>query len=274
LNSNNNNNKINDNKETDEKILLTIRSNAANGDQVEKASKNAISKRSEKAINTLKAKPQLKELIKCSLEKGKKINLNELMEQLENIINENEKNKKKTLLNLIDFKKSGAAEDATDNFQFKVMDLGVLIEGDSITHCLDDDLKDLFWNIVKNSKSVVCCRCSPTQKAEVVGFVKKKSNEVTLAIGDGGNDISMIKMANIGVGIFGKEGYQAAFNSDYAISQFKFLKRLIFVHGRNSLLRNSYFIYFFFFKNVLFTLSQLWFCFFSGFSGHVINLYI
>jgi magnesium-transporting ATPase (P-type) len=192
------------------------------------------------------------------------------MELLENLILENEKNKKKTLINLIDFQKSGAGEAPAKNIQFKVMNLGVLIEGDSISHCLDDDLKDLFRNIVKNYKSVVCCRCSPKQKAEMVGFVKKKSNEVTLAIGDGGNDIAMIKIANIGVGIFGKEGYQAAFNADYAISQFKYLKRLIFVHGRNSLLRNSYFIYLIFFKNVLFTLTQLWFCFFSGFSGQVI----
>ncbi len=210
-----------------------------------------------------------KDIFKKSLEKGKKLNLNKVMEHLENIIHDNEKNRKKSLLNLIELKRTGTNYYQQDNLQYKVMNLGVLIEGDSISHCLDDDLKDLFWNIVKNSKSVVCCRCSPKQKAEVVGFVKKQSKEVTLAIGDGGNDIPMIKIANIGVGIFGKEGYQAAFNSDYAISQFKYLKRLIFVHGRNSLLRNSYFIYFFFFKNVLFTLSQLWFCFFSGFSGQV-----
>lgn len=220
-------------------------------------------------LNALAIRDPTTDLLKSSLEKGEKINLNQIMEYLENLIFENEKNKKKTLLNFIDFKKNNGAEDLSESIQFKVMNLGVVIEGDSISHCLDQDLKDLFWNIVKNSKSVVCCRCSPKQKAEVVGFVKKKSNEVTLAIGDGGNDIPMIKIANIGVGIFGKEGYQAAFNSDYAISQFKYLKRLIFVHGRNSLLRNSYFIYFFFFKNVLFTLSQLWFCFFSGFSGQV-----
>jgi P-type E1-E2 ATPase len=160
-------------------------------------------------------------------------------------------------------------EEDKENLQFKVMSIGLLIEGDSISHCLDDDLKEIFWTIVKNSKSVVCCRCSPKQKAEVVGFVKNVSGEITLAIGDGGNDIPMIKMADIGCGIFGKEGYQAAFNSDFAFSQFKYLKRLIYIHGRLSLLRNSYFVYFFFFKNVLFTLTQLWFCFFCGFSGQV-----
>jgi magnesium-transporting ATPase (P-type) len=71
----------------------------------------------------------------------------------------------------------------------------------------------------------------------------------------------------VGVGIFGKEGYQAAFSSDYAISQFRYLRRLLFNHGRYSLVRNSYFIYFFFFKNILFSLPQLWLCFFTGFSG-------
>jgi len=269
--NNNNNNLI---KQSDEKRFLTNESRVTknkNKDHHKKINEKSLIAKNTNINNglSLTRHHPTKDLLKSSLEKGQKINLNQIMEFLENLILENEKNKKKTLMNLIDFKKGGGAEDANENIQFKVMNLGVLIEGDSISHCLDDDLKDLFWNIVKNSKSVVCCRCSPKQKAEVVGFVKKKSNEVTLAIGDGGNDIPMIKLANIGVGIFGKEGYQAAFNADYAISQFKYLKRLIFVHGRNSLLRNSYFIYFFFFKNVLLTLSQLWFCFFSGFSGQV-----
>ena len=198
-----------------------------------------------------------------------KTDLTKYVDELQTIINENEKNKKKSLMHLLDFKKSNNQEELNDELQYAVMNLGILIEGDSISHCLNNDMKDLFWSIIRNSRSVVCCRCSPTQKAEMVNFVKNKSQEVTLAIGDGGNDIPMIKIANVGVGIFGKEGYQAAFNADYAISQFKYLKRLIFVHGRLSLNRNSYFIYFFFFKNVLFTLTQLWFCFFSGFSGQV-----
>jgi len=194
-----------------------------------------------------------------------KMDLNKMIEDLENKLNEKQK-KPNLINNMIEITKKS---DNRDNIQFQVMSIGLLIEGDSISHCLDDDLKDIFWTIVKNSKSVVCCRCSPKQKAEVVGFVKNVSGEITLAIGDGGNDIPMIKMADIGCGIFGKEGYQAAFNSDFAFTQFKYLKRLIYNHGRLSLLRNSYFVYFFFFKNVIFTLTQLWFCFFSGFSGQV-----
>ena len=204
----------------------------------------------------------------------KKPNLQSYMIEIQTKIQENEKGRKKNILHFLDFKKTNNQEEIKEEQQFNVMNLGILIEGDSISHCLDDEMKILFWNIIKNSRSVVCCRCSPKQKSEVVTFVKNQSKEVTLAIGDGGNDIPMLKSANIGVGIFGKEGYQAAFNSDFAISQFKYLKRLIFVHGRFSLVRNSYFIYFFFFKNVLFTVSQLWFCFFSGFSGLVYKFFI
>ena len=90
---------------------------------------------------------------------------------------------------------------------------------------------------------------------------------MTLAIGDGGNDVNMIKAAHVGIGIFGKEGYQAAYNSDYAISQFKYLKRLLFVDGRFSLARNSYFIYHYFYKNVLYGMISFWFQIFSEFSG-------
>lgn len=144
---------------------------------------------------------------------------------------------------------------------------GLVIDGASIPYCLDPKNSELFWKLLSRSKSIICARCSPIQKAEIVSFVKKQSGEVTLAIGDGGNDVNMIKCANVGVGIFGKEGYQAAFNSDYALDSFKFLKCLVFKHGRFSLYRNSYFIYFFFFKNLIFTFQPFWFSLFNGFSG-------
>lgn len=150
---------------------------------------------------------------------------------------------------------------------FSLMNFGVIIEGSAIMQCLDPEIFPIFWEVVSKSRSVICCRCSPNFKSNIVDFVKKMSGNLTLAIGDGGNDVNMIKSANIGVGIFGKEGHQAAFNSDYAISQFKYLERLLFLHGRYSLLRNSYFINFFFFKNLIFTFPQFWFSIFSGFSG-------
>ena len=144
----------------------------------------------------------------------------------------------------------------------------IIIEGSAIDRCIDNkEASELFFELIKDSRSLICCRSSPSQKSKIVEFIKKNSDELTLAIGDGGNDVNMIKSAHVGIGIFGKEGYQAAYNSDYAISQFKYLKRLLFVDGRFSLARNSYFIYHYFFKNVIYSMSQFWFQIYSFFSG-------
>ena len=144
----------------------------------------------------------------------------------------------------------------------------IIIEGESITKCMEDnECKELFWEIIQKSRSLICCRASPMQKCEVVNFIKNHTNDITLAIGDGGNDVNMIKSSHVGIGLFGKEGYQAAYSSDYAISQFKYLKQLIFITGRFCLKRNSYFIYQYFFKNILYTLPQFWLCFYSCFNG-------
>ena len=102
------------------------------------------------------------------------------------------------------------------------------VEGSAITTCMTDgEAGDLFWNLIQRSRSLICCRASPSQKSQIVQLIKKKTDAITLAIGDGGNDVNMIKTSNVGIGIFGKEGYQAAYNSDYAISQFKYLKKII-----------------------------------------------
>lgn len=163
-----------------------------------------------------------------------------------------------------DFKK-----DELEDKKLSSKNFGLIIEGSAISQCVSEEISPLFYECLKNSRSVICCRCAPIQKSEVVLFMKRKTRKVTLAIGDGGNDVSMIKSANVGIGIFGKEGYQAAFNSDYAISQFRYLRQLLFVHGRFSLLRNSYYIYFYFYKSIMFSLAQFWFSFFSGFSGEL-----
>ena len=144
----------------------------------------------------------------------------------------------------------------------------IIIEGSAIDTCMEEGpAEKIFFDLVKESRSLICCRSSPSQKSRVVEFIKKNSDGLTLSIGDGGNDVNMIKTAHVGIGIFGKEGYQAAYNSDYAISQFKYLKRLLFVDGRFSLARNSYFIYQYFFKNVIFGMAQFWYQIYSQFSG-------
>lgn len=149
-------------------------------------------------------------------------------------------------------------------------------------------------------RAVICCRVTPLQKAQVVELVKKHKKAVTLAIGDGANDVSMIKSgcgcggggapacwgsecvtlcfpspppvpvaAHIGVGISGQEGIQAVLASDYSFSQFKFLQRLLLVHGRWSYLRMCKFLCYFFYKNFAFTMVHFWFGFFCGFSAQV-----
>ncbi|CAG8453338.1 21856_t:CDS:2 [Cetraspora pellucida] len=116
--------------------------------------------------------------------------------------------------------------------------------------------------------SVICCRVSPSQKALVVRKIREKLTcAVTLAIGDGANDIAMIQEAHVGIGIAGREGLQAARTSDYSIAQFKFLSNLLFVHGRWSYIRVSKFILGTFYKCMCFYLTQGIFQLFAGFSG-------
>lgn len=123
-------------------------------------------------------------------------------------------------------------------------------------------------NLVEDSQVVLACRVSPKQKAEIVRLVrKKKDNVTTLAIGDGANDVNMITAAHVGVGISGLEGQQAARAADYSFGQFRFLRNLLFVHGREAYRRNSFLIIYMFYKNVIYVLPIFYYGFFSKFSG-------
>lgn len=103
------------------------------------------------------------------------------------------------------------------------------------------DCKELFLEISDRADVVLACRVSPKQKADIVNMVKgRHKNKVTLAIGDGANDVAMILQAHVGIGILGKEGQQAARSADYAVGQFKNLKTLLFFHGREAYRRNAY----------------------------------
>jgi phospholipid-transporting ATPase len=129
-------------------------------------------------------------------------------------------------------------------------------------------VKDRLCEIADMMKVVIACRVSPKQKANIVQMVKTRYPEKsTLAIGDGANDVAMIMKADVGVGIKGREGMQAARSADYSIGQFKFLKTLMFFHGRECYRRNSDLVCYLFYKNMLFVLAQFWFGFNSVFSG-------
>ena len=131
----------------------------------------------------------------------------------------------------------------------------IVIDGDALKLVLTDKLRQKFLLLCKQCKSVLCCRVSPSQKAAVVEMVKAGLDVMTLSIGDGANDVAMIQKADIGVGIAGEEGRQAVMSSDYAIGQFRFLQRLILVHGRWSYRRLAECIANFFYK-----VHLLWFC--------------
>lgn len=108
----------------------------------------------------------------------------------------------------------------------------LVLDGDCLRLMLDDALRQKFLLLCRRCKSVLCCRVSPAQKAAVVDMVKTGLNIMALSIGDGANDVAMIQKADVGVGIAGEEGRQAVMCADYAIGQFRFLQRLILVHGR------------------------------------------
>ncbi|KAK7335475.1 hypothetical protein VNO80_27343 [Phaseolus coccineus] len=123
-----------------------------------------------------------------------------------------------------------------------------------------------FTELAILSRTAICCRVTPSQKAQLVQILKSCDYR-TLAIGDGGNDVRMIQQADIGVGISGREGLQAARAADYSIGKFRFLKRLILVHGRYSYNRTAFLSQYSFYKSLLICFIQIFFSFISGVSG-------
>ncbi|KAE9411132.1 phospholipid-translocating P-type ATPase [Gymnopus androsaceus JB14] len=144
----------------------------------------------------------------------------------------------------------------------------LVIDGTALSYVLGDETnKNLLLRLAMLCEGVICCRVSPLQKALVVKLVKDGLGVMTLAIGDGANDVSMIQAADVGVGISGEEGMQAVNSSDYAIAQFRFLKRLLLVHGHWSYARNSNMILNFFYKNIVCIGVLWWFQIYNAWSS-------
>uniref|UniRef100_A0A9J7ZCM8 Phospholipid-transporting ATPase n=1 Tax=Cyprinus carpio carpio TaxID=630221 RepID=A0A9J7ZCM8_CYPCA len=143
-----------------------------------------------------------------------------------------------------------------------VIQHGLVVDGASLSLALREHEK-LFMEVCKNCSAVLCCRMAPLQKAKVVRLLKTSPEKpITLAIGDGANDVSMIQEAHVGIGIMGKEGRQAVRNSDYAIARFKFLAKLLLVHGHFYYIRIATLVQYFFYKNVCFITPQFLYQFF------------
>ena len=106
-----------------------------------------------------------------------------------------------------------------------------IIDGDTLDLALKNCEKD-FFETAMLAPSVVCCRCSPTQKRIIVKTIKKYTDARTAAVGDGGNDVAMIQEADVGIGIVGKEGLQASLAADYSIMEFRSLNMLLLWFGR------------------------------------------
>ncbi|KAJ2156228.1 hypothetical protein GGF46_005333 [Coemansia sp. RSA 552] len=146
----------------------------------------------------------------------------------------------------------------------------LVIDGGALSLVLGDaECRAQLLQIAPLFKSVVCCRASPLQKADVVRLIKDGMGLVTLAIGDGANDVSMIQTADIGVAISGEEGLQASMASDYTVGRFHFLRNLLLVHGLFDYLRMSEMILSFFYKNVIWAMVPFWYSIYCSFSANV-----
>lgn len=130
-----------------------------------------------------------------------------------------------------------SAQDHLDFLRSKT-DACLLIDGESL-HLLLTHFRMEFISIAVLLPTVVACRCSPTQKAEIAKLIKEYTKKRVCCIGDGGNDVSMIQAADVGVGIVGKEGRQASLAADFSIEQFYHLVKLLVWHGRNSYKRSA-----------------------------------
>ncbi|GAB2300782.1 hypothetical protein Dimus_034818 [Dionaea muscipula] len=144
--------------------------------------------------------------------------------------------------------------------------LALIIDGTSLVYILEKDLESELFDLATSCRVVLCCRVAPLQKAGIVDLIKSRTEDMTLAIGDGANDVSMIQMADVGVGICGQEGRQAVMASDFAMGQFHFLKRLLLVHGHWNYQRVGYLVLYNFYRNAVFVFMLFWYILCTAFS--------
>ncbi|KAG1338875.1 Phospholipid-transporting ATPase 1 [Cocos nucifera] len=144
--------------------------------------------------------------------------------------------------------------------------LALIIDGPSLVHILETELEEELYEVATTCDVVLCCRVAPLQKAGIVALMKKRTDDMTLSIGDGANDVSMIQMADVGIGISGQEGRQAVMASDFAMAQFRFLVPLLLVHGHWNYQRLSYMILYNFYRNAVYVFMTFWYNFYSAFS--------
>jgi phospholipid-transporting ATPase len=148
---------------------------------------------------------------------------------------------------------------------------GLVLDGKTIRHCLlSEECKQLIYELGRASQSCVCCRLSPLQKKMLVDVVRMKDKRtITLAIGDGANDVPMISGAHLGVAVRGKEGAQAVQVSDVAISQFRFLVPLLLCHGRRAYRKVALFLCYYLYKNVCLLMGDVVWMHMDNYRGRI-----
>ncbi|KAK5125408.1 hypothetical protein LTR85_000517 [Meristemomyces frigidus] len=163
----------------------------------------------------------------------------------------------------------GQMRDVTTDLQNGCLHSVVVIDGQTLAAVEEDIvLKHIFYTLIPLVDSVICCRASPAQKAGIVKAIRARiPDALTLAIGDGANDIAMIQASHVGVGISGKEGLQAARVADYSIAQFRFLQRLLLVHGRWNYVRTAKFVLATFWKEMFIYMAQACYQRSDGYTG-------
>ncbi|XP_044460987.1 phospholipid-transporting ATPase 1-like [Mangifera indica] len=182
------------------------------------------------------------------------------------IINSNSKESCKKRLDESLVTVSGLSQETGGSSGAGVRLVALIIDGTSLVYILDSELEEQLFELSRNCSVVLCCRVAPLQKAGIVALVKRRSPDMTLAIGDGANDVSMIQMADVGVGISGQEGRQAVMASDFAMGQFRFLVPLLFVHGHWNYQRMGYMILYNFYRNAVFVLILFWYVLYTCYS--------
>ena len=123
--------------------------------------------------------------------------------------------------------------------------------------------------LVRQCKTVIACSMTPGQKAQLVRTVKTmvRPAPVTLAVGDGANDVAMIREAHVGIGVRAMHGDHAERAADFSLPSLAQLPRLLLDHGRQNNLRTGLTILYSFFKNAALVFSLVIFSNFSGYSG-------
>ncbi|XP_019744392.1 phospholipid-transporting ATPase VD isoform X3 [Hippocampus comes] len=149
----------------------------------------------------------------------------------------------------------------------------LVIDGRTLNWTLED-ASNCFLELSHSCKAVICCRSTPLQKSQVVRLIRDQLKVMTLAVGDGANDVSMIQVADVGIGIYGQEGMQAVMSSDFAISRFKHLCRLLLVHGHWCFSRLANMMLYFIYKNVAPPPFVFWFTVLDAFYQSLVCFFV